>query len=183
MLLRENGRRTQHHDLLVVLGCLEGSAQGDLGLAEAYIAADEAVHRFARLHIRFDVGNRCKLIIRFLVGEGVFHLVLPRSVGAESEALDCGAACIDVNQVEGELFRSLARLRHGTRPIRRVQARQARVAAFGADVACDAVELFDRHVELVAFRILEQQVVATRAVDVLLHEPGEVRDTMRSVPG
>ena len=48
MLLGEQRRRHEHRDLLAVGERDERRAQRDLGLAEADVAADEAVHRLAR---------------------------------------------------------------------------------------------------------------------------------------
>ena len=45
VLLGQDGRRHQHGDLLAVVDRLERGADGDLGLAVADVAADEAVHR------------------------------------------------------------------------------------------------------------------------------------------
>ena len=41
----------EHRDLLAVADRDEGGAQGDFGLAEADVAADQAVHRLARAHV------------------------------------------------------------------------------------------------------------------------------------
>ena len=49
VLLREHGRRHEHQDLLAVDRDGERGAQRHLGLAEADVAADEAVHRMRRL--------------------------------------------------------------------------------------------------------------------------------------
>ena len=83
-----------------------------LGFAEAYVAADQAVHRAARLHVCLHVGYGRQLIGRFLVRKRVFHFLLPRRIGAEAEALHGGAACVYVDQVERELFRGLAGAGH-----------------------------------------------------------------------
>ena len=48
VLLGEHGRRHQHGDLPAVVDGLEGGADGQLGLAVADVAADEAVHRPGR---------------------------------------------------------------------------------------------------------------------------------------
>ena len=48
VLLREDRRRDEHQRLLAVHGDGERGADGDLGLAEADVAADEPVHRAAR---------------------------------------------------------------------------------------------------------------------------------------
>jgi hypothetical protein len=51
MLFAEQGRRAEHGDLLAAGHGAEGGAQRDFGLAEADIAADQAVHRFAGAHV------------------------------------------------------------------------------------------------------------------------------------
>ena len=51
VLLRQNGRRAEHHDLLVVLRGFKGRSKRDLGFAEANVAAHEAIHRLGRLHV------------------------------------------------------------------------------------------------------------------------------------
>ena len=45
VLLREHGRRTEQGDLAAFDGHAERSAERDLGLAEADVAANEAIHR------------------------------------------------------------------------------------------------------------------------------------------
>ena len=60
VLLREQRRRHQHRHLLARLHGDECGAQRDLGLAEADVAANDAVHRFARFQIDqhlFDGGG------------------------------------------------------------------------------------------------------------------------------
>ena len=69
VLLREDRRRAQHHDLLAVLRRLERRADGDLGLAVADVAADEPVHRLVGLHVGLHVGDRRELVGRLLEGE------------------------------------------------------------------------------------------------------------------
>ena len=44
VLLRQNGRWAQYHDLLVVLRCLEGRSQCDFGFAKPYVTAYKAIH-------------------------------------------------------------------------------------------------------------------------------------------
>ena len=60
MLLGQQGCRHQHRDLLAIGDRDERGAQRDFRLAEAHVAADEAVHRFAGDEIlddRFDRGG------------------------------------------------------------------------------------------------------------------------------
>ena len=69
MLAREKRRR--HHDrhLLAVHGGDEGGAQRHLGLAEAHVAADQAVHGPALLQVLEHGGDGGQLVFGFLVGE------------------------------------------------------------------------------------------------------------------
>ena len=71
----EQRRRREHGDLLAVLDRLERGADRDLGLAEADVAAHQAVHRVRPLHVGLDVGDRRALVGRLDVREGVLHLV------------------------------------------------------------------------------------------------------------
>ena len=76
----------EHGDLLAVLDRLERGADGHLGLAEADVAAHQAVHRVGALHVGLDVVDRLALVGRLDVGERLLHLVLPRRVVAERVA-------------------------------------------------------------------------------------------------
>ena len=50
VLLRQNGRRRQHGDLLAAFDGEERRPHGDFGLAVADIAANQSVHRLLALH-------------------------------------------------------------------------------------------------------------------------------------
>jgi hypothetical protein len=60
VLLREDRRGAEDHDLAVVAHALEGRAEGHLGLAEAHVAAEETVHGLGGLHVGLDVGEGCE---------------------------------------------------------------------------------------------------------------------------
>ena len=181
MLLRKNGRRAEDHDLLAILCRLEGRTQGDLRLPETDIATDEAVHRARALHVRLHIGDGRELVGRLLVGERLLHLALRCGVRAEAEALRRRTARVHVDQIERELFGRLARLRRRARPIRRIQPGETRACPLGTHVARHAVELLDWHEQLIAFRILQKQIVARRAVDLAPHEIFEEGDAVGSV--
>ena len=83
MLLCQHGCGHQHSDLLVVHHGLEGSAQRDLRLAVARIAADQPVHRARLLHILLDCANGIDLIVGLHVGEASLQFLLPLSVDRE----------------------------------------------------------------------------------------------------
>ena len=57
VLLGQDGGWAQHHNLLVVLRCFEGSAQRHLGLAKANVSTDQTVHGAWGLHIGLDISN------------------------------------------------------------------------------------------------------------------------------
>ncbi len=181
VLLRQDGGGAQHHDLLVVLRRLERRAQRHLGLAEAHVAAHQAVHRARRLHVGLDVGDGGQLVGRFLVGEAFLHLALPRRVLVVAVALGGGAARVHVHQVERQLLRCLARLGHGTAPVGGVKAREPGRCAFRAHIAGNAVQLLHRHVQLVALGVFQQQVVALGAAHVLADDIAEERHAVRRV--
>ena len=181
VLLRQDGGGAQHHDLLAVLAALEGRAQGHLGLAEAHVSAEQAVHGLSGLHVGLDVGHGACLVGCELVAEAGLHLLLDGGVQAKGVAADGGAARVEVHQVKRQLLSALAGLAGGAAPVGSVQAREARTLAVRAHVARDAVHLLKRHVELVAARVLKQEVVAVLAGHVLAHNVRKEGDAVRGV--
>ncbi len=90
MLFDEEGRRHEHRDLFAVLDGLERRAHGDLGLAEADVAREQAVHGGDRpLHVGLDLVDRLQLVERLGVGgERLLELVLPGRVGPNAWPFD-----------------------------------------------------------------------------------------------
>jgi len=86
VLFREHGGRAEHGNLHAVHHRLERRADGDLGFAEADIAADEPVHWPVGFHVSFNLLDRGQLIRRFLKREGGLELPLPRRVGSKAVA-------------------------------------------------------------------------------------------------
>lgn len=120
MLLRENGRRHQDGHLLAVLDGLERGTHGDLGLAVADVADDDAVHRDRTFHVGLDLGDDGQLIDRLGEVEGVFHLLLPRGgVGPEGVTRGGSMTCgVELYQLTGDLANGLARLALRVLPVR-----------------------------------------------------------------
>ena len=58
VLLDEQRRWHEHRDLLVVLHGFERRTHRDLGLAEAHVTRDEAIHGNRLLHVALDVVDR-----------------------------------------------------------------------------------------------------------------------------
>jgi hypothetical protein len=67
--------------LLAVHHRLERRTHGDLGLAVADVAAEQAVHRRGRFHVLLDVGNGSRLIRRQFVRKRALEFLLPVGVG------------------------------------------------------------------------------------------------------
>ena len=86
VLLGQQRGRHQHRDLLAGLDGLERGPDRHLGLAEADVAAEEAVHREVGLHVLLDVADGVELVRGLDEGEAVLQLALPRRVVAEGEA-------------------------------------------------------------------------------------------------
>ena len=80
LLCEDRGRGEDHH-LLAVGGGLDGGPDGDLGLAVADVAADQAVHRPVGFHVGLDRLDRLDLVGRLAVGESRLELHLPLGVG------------------------------------------------------------------------------------------------------
>ena len=80
MLLGQHGGGDQHGHLIAVGHGLERGAQGDLGLPEADVARDQAVHGPPALHVLLHLLDGPQLVGRLLEAEGGLELVLPRRV-------------------------------------------------------------------------------------------------------
>ena len=119
--------------------------------------------------------------MRGVVGERRLHVELLWRVGRAGKPRHAAASGVEVYQVEGELLCRGPRLRGGARPVGGVQPREPRVLAVRAYVAADAVYLLERHVELVAAGVFQQEVVALLAADFLAHDFGEQRHAVRGV--
>ena len=181
MLLGQNSRGAEHHDLTAGVHALKRRAQGDLGLAKAHVAAQQAVHGLGSLHVGLNVGDGLQLVARLVVGEALLHLDLLGRIGRTGNTGDRRTARIQVDQVKRQLFGILARLVGGTRPVGGVEPGQARLVAVGTDVARDAVDLLERYVELVAVGVFQQKVVALLAAHFLARDLAKERDAMRCV--
>ena len=174
MLLREQRGRHEHRGLLAVLHRLEHGADGDLGLAEADVAAHEPVHRHRAFHVGLHVDDRLQLVGRLLVRERVLELALPRRVGRERVARRVQPLLVQHDELLRDLRDLGAHTRLRLRPLAAVEPAQRRLVAAG--VVPDRVDLVGRDVELVVAAVLEQEVVALDARDGALDhapEPGD----------
>ena len=142
VLLDQQRRRHEHRDLLAVLDRLERGAHGDLGLAEADVAREQAVHRDRLLHVGLDLVDRLQLVGRLGERERLLELALPGRVGAERVALGRHARRVELDQLDGDVAHGLARAALRLRPVAAAHLRQRRRLA--ADVPREQVELIGR---------------------------------------
>ena len=174
VLLREEGGRHQDRDLLAGLDGLERGSDGHLGLAEADIAAQQAVHREAGLHVVLHVADGGQLVGGLDEREALLQLVLPGRVVAEGEAGSVAPALVQHDQLLGDLPHGGPDAALGLLEVRAAEAvERGRLAA---DVVADGVDLVGRDVQLVAALVLEQQVVALDPADRPLDHPAVAAD-------
>ena len=83
VLLSQDRGGNEDGDLLGVHDRLHGGAKGDLGLAEADVAAEQSVHRHTALHIVLNLVNADNLIWGFLVLKACLKVALPLVVGGK----------------------------------------------------------------------------------------------------
>ena len=84
MLLRQDGRRHEYRNLLSVGNRFKRRTDRDLGLSEADIAADQAVHDLRAFHVTLCIFDRVKLVLGFFIRKQFLKLTLPyriRTVG------------------------------------------------------------------------------------------------------
>ncbi|VTQ27241.1 Uncharacterised protein [Pseudomonas aeruginosa] len=135
----------------------ERRAHRHFGLAEADVAADQAVHGPGREHIGDHRLDGALLVRRLLEREAGRE---GRVVGLrilEREAFAGGAAGVDVEQLGGDVADLLGGLALGLLPGFRAEPVQRRQGVVGAGVAGDQVQVGDRHVELGVLGVLQHE--------------------------
>ena len=146
LLGQQRGRRQDRHLLAAVHGD-ERRAQRDLGLAEADVAAHQAVHRPRADHVLDHGVDGGALVGGFLEAEaGGEGLVVVRAE-AVREAFARGAAGVQVQQLGGGVAHLLGGLAARLLPLAAAQPVQRRLFGADAGVAADQVQLRHRHVE------------------------------------
>ena len=178
VLLGQDRGGHQEHDLLGVGGGLERGAQRHLGLAVAHVAADQAVHRAALLHVGAHGLDGVHLVGGLAVGERALELHLPLGVGGERVSRAALALGVQVDQLAGQRLGRAAGAQLLLLPLLAAQLGQLGLAGLGAHVAADLVDLVAGHEHAVAVAELQLQVVARDVADGLGLEPGEAGDAV-----
>ena len=184
MLRAEHRRRHQHGDLLAVHHRLEGRAHGDLRLAEADVAADQAVHRLAALHVGEHVLDRGELVRGLFVRERAFELLERAIARREREALRQLARGVDAEQLARHVAQRLPDLPLGLLPGEAAELVDARRHTFRTDVALHQRQAVHRDEEAIAAVVLDAQelvLLAPRRTDVEQHQPAVDADAVLAV--
>ena len=155
MLLGEQGGGHQYGDLLAAVYSEECGAHGDFGLAEADIAADQAVHRLCLGHVLHHGVDGGLLVGGFLEGEGVGEGLVVLFRLAETEALARGPAGVHVQQLGGHIANLFRRFASSLLPLFGAESVQRGVVIIGAGIAGDHVQVRHRHVERGLIGVLE----------------------------
>ena len=122
MLLGQKGGRAQHRHLLAVHHGDKSRAQRHFGLAEAHVAADEPVHRAARVHVVHDGGDGRGLIGGFFKGKAFAECLIVGLVDAVGHPLLGLAQGVQVQQFGGRVAHLLGGLAAGLFPVAPTEA-------------------------------------------------------------
>ena len=181
VLSRQQRGRREHRHLHAVGHRDERGAQGDLGLAEADIAANQAVHGFALAQVldhRIDGGE---LIRGFVEAERFREGIEVVLIDGEGAPMARCALRIEVEQFR----RGVADLPRGAAlglvPDIAAQPVQRRLFGRSAAVASDQMQLRDRDVELVGFGVLDQHKLGLAFAQVQVYQSPIAADAVVQV--
>ncbi len=155
VLLGKDGGGGKEGGLFAAHDALENRADGDLGLAETDVAADEAVGGAGGFEVELGLFDGAELVFGGGVDEGALELVLPMGVGAEGVA-DAGVPLGLEAKHGGGVFedRTLGFF-HGALPFAVAEDGERGVALAEADVAADLPGLVEGDVEFAVVGELE----------------------------
>ncbi len=178
MLLGEHSGGYQQRHLLAVHHRLERRPQGDLSLAVAHIAAQQAVHGPRGFHILLHRPNGFRLILGLNIREAGFQLLLPDRVRAEGMSLCHLPLCVQLEQLLGHIKDSFADFLLGLRPVSGSQPGHCRRRSIRPDVAAQPVRLVHGHKQLISGRVLHHQELAGDGLERALHQPDVAADAV-----
>ena len=156
MLFGQNCGGAEQHDLAAARGGPERGAQGDLRLAEAYIAADQTVHGLGQVHVVKHVLNGPQLVRGFLKTEARLKFAEQFIGRAVSIAFAHPALGVNFHQVVGDFFNGLLGLFLAHDPGRAAQFVQTRIGPFRAFETLHQTHAVHRKIQLVAAGVSEQ---------------------------
>lgn len=146
MLLGQQRGRHQHGNLLAGAGGGECGAHGHLGLAEADVAADHAVHRLAAAQIAQRRIDGRQLVGGFLERKAGRERLVHRPVHLQRQTGTRTSAGLDFQQFGRHVADLFGRLALGLGPLLAAQRMQRRGLGRGAGIAADQMQLRHRHI-------------------------------------
>ena len=162
VLAREQRGRHHDRDLLAVHGGDEGRAQRHLGLAEADIAAHQAIHRPAGGEIVEHGVDGGALIVGLLVGEAGAELVIEAVIDAEPRRFAQLPLGRDLDQFARDLADAALHARLARLPAAAAEAVEID-RGFLRAVARQQLDVLHRQEQLVAARVVQFQAVVRGA--------------------
>ena len=166
VLLGEDGRRYEKGDLFVVDHGLEGGADGDLGLSETDVAADNAVHGFVLHQVVQDLTNDPLLPVRLLVFEALLHLPEKLVVGRKGVPLSELALRVELDQFLRDVLDVLLDPALRVPPVAGAELVYLGFRLLSTDILLDKLQRIDRHVKPVFILILDEKEVLFAPVDL-----------------
>ena len=173
----QHSRRHEYGGLLAVDGSLKGGADGNLGLAEAHVTADEAVHRLAALHIGFDGLGSGQLVGRVLIDERGLQLLLQVAVGRVGKALLLATCGIQADEFAGDILQAALGAGFDFCPRVAAQAVQPGRLTVLTAVFREFVQRVDGNVCLITVQVGEFNHLLRRAVHVDAQQAAEFAHT------
>ena len=170
----EHGSGHEHGGLLAVDSRLEGRPDGHLGLAEAHIAAHQAVHGSVALHVGFHGLCGLELVGGVLIDERSLELLLQIAVGTEGETLLLAALGIELDQVAGDVLELALGARLHLVPGAAAQLAQPRFHALLSAVLGELVQGVYRDKDDVAVEIHQLYHLLHGAVDLGAHQAAKL---------
>ena len=173
MLICEHGRWYEQSGLLAV-GCgFECRADGDFGLSEANVAANQAIHRLFTFHIGLHRFGGGELVGGVFVDERRLEFVLKIGVGGEGVAFLLLAGGIEPDEIAGYVLELRLGLFLHPVPCAGAELVDFRGHTVLAAVFCEFVEGVDRDEDYVVVGIYEFYHFLRAAVDVGTQQSGE----------
>ena len=178
MLLREDRRRCEQQHLLARLHHAHGRTQGDLGLAEAHVTADQTIHRTILREIVHHLFNRARLVVRLAVGEALLDAPQQLAWLVVGDAWDRLTLRVQRQQLARHLADGDARTGLHLQPRLAAELRQLRLLAIGADIARQLGDLLVWQIEAILTAEGKVEVVARHAADGACLKALEAPDAM-----
>ena len=145
--------RHKYRHLLAIHSRLKCRAYSHLGLSEAYISADKAIHRTRRLHIALYSLDSSLLIGGLLIAERRLHSLLKVAVGREGKTFARLTLGIEGDKFSRDILNCLFGCSLNLLPSTAAEFMHLRTLSIATLVARDAVERVDIYKEHIAIAI------------------------------